>query len=108
SILRVGLLGRPRGAVPYVPEIIAHDTAQNEPRSRDRALNRTADFRFADTRMIAHRNFNNPKSGDSAFQDYFHSPSVRGLFDGQSAKHIGARGAKRPQISDLHAIPMPY
>src|ERR1700730_7679112 len=50
-----------------VPEIIAHYQAENEPSGADRALQRTADLRFSDTRVAADRDFNHAVPGQGAF-----------------------------------------
>jgi hypothetical protein len=72
-----GLNGPPVGHLPDLrwpwcsgpspSEIIAHDQAENEPTRAERALQRTADLRFSDTRIVAHRNFNYAESGQGAF-----------------------------------------
>src|SRR5215831_7666610 len=99
-----GVLGRFCCACLSTTKIIAHDAAQNEPRSSQRALDRTADFRFPDARMIAHGNLNDAESGQGALQIHLDRPSVGRLLERKSGKHIGTRGAEWPQITDLHTI----
>src|ERR1700687_567897 len=67
------------------PEIIAHDQAVNEPSSPDRALQRTADLRLSDTRVVAHRDFNNAVSAQGAFEDHLNRPAIGGLFECECA-----------------------
>jgi hypothetical protein len=50
-----------------VPEIIAHYQAENEPSGAERTLQRTADLRFSDARVVADRDFNHAESGEGAF-----------------------------------------
>src|SRR5215472_2523817 len=89
---------------PSALKIIAHDPAENEPRCSHGALQRTADFRFPDARMIAHRNFNDAESGEDTFHDHFHRPSVGGLFERECAKRTCASGPKRPEVRDLQTV----
>ena len=84
-----------------VPEIIAHDQAENEPGGADRALQRAADLRFSDTRVVAHRNFNHAESSEGAFEDHLNRPAIGGFFEGERAQYIGAGSAKRAEISDF-------
>src|SRR5277367_1931056 len=55
----------PLGSSP--PEIIARDQAEDEPGGSECSLQRTADFRFADARVVAHGDFNDSVSGQCAF-----------------------------------------
>ena len=68
-----------------VPEIIAHYQAENEPGGADRALQRSADLRLSDTRVVTHRDFNNAESGQGAFQDHLNRPAIGGLFECECA-----------------------
>src|SRR3954463_1537153 len=61
------------------PEIIAHNQAENAPTSTERTLQRAADFRFSDTRVVAHRDFDDAKSSQSAFEDHLNCPAIGGL-----------------------------
>ncbi len=83
------------------PEIIAHYQAENEPTGADRALQRAADLRFSDTRVVAHRNFNHAVSSQSAFEDHLNRPAIGRLFEGERAQHICAASAKRAEITDV-------
>src|SRR5215472_9247853 len=76
-------------------KIIAHDPAQNEPCRPRRALQRTADFRFSDTRIVTHRDFNDTVSSQGGFQDHLHCPTVCGFLQRESAKYMCAPGPKR-------------
>jgi hypothetical protein len=49
------------------PKIVTHDQAENEPARAHRALQRTADLRFSDARVVAYRHFNHAVSRDGAF-----------------------------------------
>src|ERR1700731_1637280 len=90
-----------------LPEIIAHYQAENEPGGADRAFQRTADLRFSDTRVVAHRNFNHAESGQGAFEDHLNRPAIGGLFEGECAQHICAGSAKRTEIGDFYSIEKP-
>ena len=68
-----------------MPEIIAHYQAENEPSGADRALQRTADLRFSDTRVVADRDFNHAESSEGAFEDHLNRPAIGGLFEGERA-----------------------
>src|SRR5215471_8233464 len=85
-------------------KIIAHDPAQDEPCCPRGALQRTADFRSSDTRIVTHRDFNDTEPSERGFQDHLHRPTVCGFFQRERAKHMCAPGAKRAKISDLHAV----
>src|ERR1700722_8512157 len=67
------------------PEIITHDQAENEPTSSHRALQRAADLRFSDTRVVTHRDFNHAVSGQGAFQDHLNRPAIGGFFERECA-----------------------
>src|SRR5579864_897519 len=95
------------GASPSPPEIIAHDQAENAPGGSDSALQCAADLRFSDARVVAHRDFNHAESSQGAFDDHLRRPAVGGLFQGERAQYICAAGAKRAEISELHAIQEP-
>ena len=82
-----------------MPEIISHYQAENEPGSADRALQCTADLRFSDTRVVAHRDFNHAESSQGAFEDHLNRPAIGGLFEGERAQYIRAASAKRAEIS---------
>ena len=84
-----------------MPEIIAHDQAENEPTGADRALQRTADFRFSDTRIVANRNFNHAESSERAFEDHLDRPAIGSLFQGERAQYLGAASAKRAEITNV-------
>ena len=66
-------------------EIIAQNQAENEPSRADRAFQRTANLRFSDTRVVAHRDFNYAESGKGAFEDHLNRPAIRGLFEDERA-----------------------
>src|SRR5579859_2463098 len=76
-------LRRPRCSGRSTSEIITHDKAENEPSGAYRALQRTADLRFSDTRVIAHRDFNHAEARQGAFQDHLNGPAICGLFEGE-------------------------
>src|SRR5689334_15274464 len=88
-------------------KIIAHDPAQDEPRCSYGAFYRTANFGLSNARVVAHRDFHDAKSSDCPFQDHFHRPAVGSLFKGEGVQHICAAGAKRTEITNLHAIQKP-
>src|SRR5262249_45835558 len=67
------------------PEIIAQYQAENEPRGAERALQRAADLRCSDTRMVAHRDLDHAKSGQAAFEDHLNRPAVSGFFECERA-----------------------
>src|SRR2546429_9216708 len=75
----------PRCPSSSVPEIIAHYQAENEPSGADRALQRTADLRFSDTRVVAHRDFNHAACSEGAFEDHLNRPAIGGLFERERA-----------------------
>src|SRR5882724_6844454 len=82
------LLLVPNSRSPWCPsssvsEIIAHYQAENEPGGAERALQRTADLRLSDTRVVAHRDFNHSESGQGAFEDHLHRPAIGGRFEGE-------------------------
>src|SRR5690349_15171216 len=83
------------------PEIIPHDQAKNEPTGTDRPLQRTADFRFSDTRVVAHRNFNHAVSGQDAFEDHLNRPAIGGLFECERTQYISPPSAKRAEVADF-------
>src|SRR6266566_1539786 len=99
--------GRPWCPGFSMPEIIAHDQAENEPSGADRALQRTADLRFSDTRVVAHRNLNHAESSEGAFEDHLNRQAIGGLFEGERAQHICAGSAKRTEIGDFYSIEKP-
>ena len=68
-------------------------------RSADRALQRTADLRFSNTRVVAHRDFNHAESSQHAFKDHLNRPAIGGLFEGERAQYVCTGGAKRAEIS---------
>src|SRR5207245_6400955 len=90
-----------------MPEIIAHYQAENEPSGADRALQRTADLRFSDTRVVAHRDFNHAESSQGAFEDHLNRPAIGGLFEGERAQYLGAPSAKGAEIADFYSIEKP-
>src|SRR5882724_3405244 len=90
-----------------MPEIIAHYQAENEPSGADRALQRTADLRFSDTRVVAHRNFNHAESSQGAFEDHLNCPAIGGFFEVESAYYVGAPSAKGAEISDFYSVQQP-
>src|SRR5438132_7535170 len=94
-------LYHPEHSGPSTPEIIAHYQAENEPSGADRALQRTADLRSSDTRVVAHRDFNQAESSQGAFEDHLNRPAIGGLFERERAEHICAASAKRAEIGDL-------
>src|SRR4029077_615861 len=85
SIKLEASLRRPWCTRASVPEIIAYYQAENEPTGADRSLQRTADLRFPNTRIVAHGDFNHAESGQRAFQDHLHCPAVRGFFERERA-----------------------
>src|SRR6266567_7096918 len=99
--------GRPWCPGFSMPEIIAHDQAENEPSGPERALQRTADLRFSDTRIVAHRDFNHAESSQGAFEDHLNRPAIGDLFERERAQHICAASAKRAEISNLQAMQEP-
>src|SRR2546423_12260962 len=84
-----------------VPEIIAHNQAENEPSGADRALQRTADLRFSDTRVVAHRDFNHAESSQRAFKDHLNRPAIGGFFERKHAQYICPPSAKGAEITDF-------
>src|SRR5437868_11464081 len=90
-----------------MPEIIAHYQAENEPSGADRALQRTADLRFSDTRVVAHRDFNHAESSQGAFEDHLNRPAIGGLFEGEREQYVCAASAKRAEITDFQSIEKP-
>jgi hypothetical protein len=84
-----------------VPEIIAHYQAENEPTGPDRALQRTADLRFSDTRVVAYRNFNNAESSQGAFEDHLNRPTIGGFFERERTEYICAASAKWAEITNV-------
>src|SRR5712692_7877827 len=78
-------LRRPWPPASSMPKIIAHYQTENEPSGADRALQRTADLRFSDTRVVAHRDFNHAESGQGAFEDHLYRPAIGGLFERERA-----------------------
>src|SRR5438094_8172816 len=87
-----------------MPEIIAHYQAENEPTGADRALQRTADLRFSDTRVVAHRDFNHAEASERAFQDHLNRPAVSVFFECERAQYICAGSAKRTEVGDLQSV----
>jgi len=85
QLLTAADLGWPLRPGRSVPEIIAHDQAKNEPTRADRALQRTADLRFSDTSVVAHRDFHHAESGQGAFEDHLNRPAIGGLFECERA-----------------------
>src|SRR6266496_2553628 len=88
-------------------KIIAHDQADNEPSGADRALHGSADLRSSDTRIVAHRHFHYPESGEGAFEDHLNRPAIGGLFECERAQYIGAASAKRAEVADFQSIQNP-
>src|SRR5207248_10588463 len=84
-----------------------HDYAQDEPSSPNRALQRTADLRFSDTRVVAHWDFNHAETSQRAFEDHLNRPPIGGFFQRERAKYVGAAGAKRPEIAEFYSIEKP-
>ena len=98
---------RPRRSRSSMPKIIAHDPTEDEPRRSNRAPHRTADLRFSDARIVAHRHFNDAESPERTFQDYFHRPAVR-VSSRSSARSTSARPARNgPRSLILHAVQKP-
>src|SRR5579884_768442 len=87
-----------------MPEIIAHNPAEDEPSSTDRAFDRATDFRFANARVVADRNFHDAEAGECTFQDHLDCPTVGGFFKLESTKHIGTARSKRTEICNIHVI----
>jgi len=90
-----------------MPKIIAHYQAENEPGGADRALQRTADLRFSDTRVVAHRDFKHAESSQGPFEDHLNRPTVGGLFEHERAQYVGASGAKWAEIPNVYSIEKP-
>ena len=90
-----------------MPEIIAHDQAENEPAGSDCTLQRPADFRFANTRVVAHRNFSHAVSGQGALEDHLNRPAIGGFFECERSQDIGAASTKRAEIADFQSIQKP-
>src|SRR6266404_3877647 len=67
------------------PERMAHYQAENEPSGAECALQRTADLRFSDTRVVANRDFNHAESRQGAFEDHLNRPAIGGLFECERA-----------------------
>src|SRR5262249_17865825 len=67
------------------PKIIPHDQAEDEPTRAERTLQRTADLRFPDTRIIAHWDFNDAESRQHTFEDHLNCPAIGGLFESERA-----------------------
>src|SRR5262249_15547542 len=67
------------------PKIIPHDQAEDEPTRAERTLQRTADLRFPDTRIIARRDFNDAESRQGTFEDHLNCPAIGGLFESERA-----------------------
>src|SRR6516162_4821678 len=88
-------------------EIIAYDQAENEPCRSNRASECPTDLRFADARIVAHRDLDNPESAKRGLQDHLNCPAVRVLFQRELLQDICTRGAKRPQIADSLTIEYP-
>src|SRR5256885_12797294 len=65
-----------------MPEIIADYQADNGPTGAAGALQRTADLRFSNTRVVAHRDLNHTESSQSAFKNHLNRPAISGLFQG--------------------------
>src|SRR5581483_969737 len=83
-----------------VPEIIAHYQAEDEPPGTDRPLQRTADLRLSDTRVIAHWDFNHAEASQSTFQDHFNRPAVGILFENERTQYVRSGSTKRAEIGD--------
>src|SRR5262245_11179217 len=77
-------LGWPKCSGSSVPEVIAHYQAKNEPGRADRALECTADLRFPDARVVAHRHFDHAESPQGAFENHLDRPAIGGLFEGDA------------------------
>ena len=60
---------------PSMPKIIAHYQGEDEPRRSDRALQRTADLRFPNSRIIAHRHLYDAESPRAYLLELFQPPS---------------------------------
>src|SRR5205814_3841107 len=84
-----------------VTEIIPRYQAENEPGGADRTLQRAADLRFSDTRMVAYRDFNHAEARECAFENHLDRPAIGGLFEGERAQYIGTASAKRAEIADF-------
>src|SRR5256886_7453437 len=97
-------LTRSRRSRPSMSKIVAHDPAKDKPCGSYRPLRRTADFGLSNSRVIAHRDFDDAKSREGTLQDHFHRPAVGGLFERKRTKHIGASGAKGTEDADLQTV----
>src|SRR6516162_3228856 len=96
-----------RHSRPSMSKIIAHDPAKDEPCRSQRPLERAADLGLSNAWVIAHGDFDDAKSRESALQDHFHCPAIGSFFKGQGMQHIRAAGAKRTEVTDLHAVQKP-
>src|SRR5260370_35193370 len=92
-----------RRSRPSTSKIVVHDPAKDKPCCSHRPLRRTADFGLSNSRVIAHRDFDDAKSREGTLQDHFHRPAVGGLFERKSTKHTGAPAANGARTANLHA-----
>src|SRR5215472_3293143 len=95
---------RPRHAGPSTAEIIQRDPAEDEPRRSEGFSERTADFRFPDAWMIAHRNLDDAETLDRPPENQFNGPTVRCFFQFDRAQDFGAGGAERTKVADLDSV----
>src|SRR5215467_171066 len=100
-------LRRWRRARPSTPKIITHDTAEDEPRCANRALQRPANFGFPDAWVVAHRDFHDAKARDGAFQNHFDGPAVCSFFQREGLQHFCAGSAERAKVANAYAIQDP-
>ena len=82
-----------------MPKIIAHYQGKDEPCRSDCAPQRTANLRFPNARIIAHRHLDDAESTERTFQNYFDRPAVRVLLELKPAKDICAPGAERSKVA---------
>src|SRR5215831_13871534 len=98
---------RPQCSRPSTMKVVAHNPAKDEPCRSHRALHRTADLRFPDARVIAHRDLDDATSRARALQEHLHRPPVGGLLEREGMQHVGAPGAKRAEVADLQTVEKP-
>src|SRR5207245_8939970 len=83
-------LTRSRRSRPSMSKIVAHDPAKAKPCGSSRPLRRSADFGLSNSRVIAHRDFDDAKSREGARPDHVHRPDLGVLFERKRTPHIGS------------------
>src|SRR5690349_18015647 len=84
---------------PSMPKIMPHYQGEDAPRRSDGASQRTANLRFPNARIIAHRYLNDAEPAERTFQYYFHRPAVGVLLELKPAKDICSPGAERSEVT---------